>query len=167
MILKLVIRLICLLLCLDSAHSHAAVRWNSSQEEETVEVQYDGEIGTGIISMTSYPTSFATAISDSNTTTSNSSVPKVVGSCTSTASNVFKSPPAFGASQAQIKNTSSSGYLFPTATASSQMVTGTSGISNLSDLNLSQFSGLSVRSIVFKFHVLFWAAVAEIALDML
>jgi hypothetical protein len=161
---------------------------NSLQAEATVEIQYDGEVGSGIILMTSYPASCTTSstsspstvISSSSTTAPSVSTALIVSSpsttptwTSSTSSTPFNTPPIFGTSRTQMINaTSTDQYLFQTATGASQMMTGTTATQNLSESSTptphaSPVTGSGTRfhvtwSDVTWSHVFIWAAVAEI-----
>ena len=67
------------------AQSDTAKSSNSLQAEATMEIQYDGEIGSGIILMTSYPTSCTTSVtSNLGTNTSSMGTTLVVSSLSTT-----------------------------------------------------------------------------------
>jgi hypothetical protein len=168
-----------IILFLGSSLAQSAQSSNSLQAEATVEIQYDGEVGSGIILMTSYPVSCTTSVtSNSSTITSSTSTTLVTsGQSTtptwtfSTSSTPFNTPPIFGTSRTQMINaTSTSQYLFQTATSASQTMTGTIGTQNLSSTpspHASPVAGSGTRfhvtwSNVTWSHVFIWAAVAEI-----
>jgi hypothetical protein len=158
------------------AQSDTADSSNSLQAEATVEIQYDGEVGSGIILMTSYPASCTTSItSNSITDTSSTSTTLVVSNLSttpiwtsSTSSNPFNTPPIFGTSRTQMINaTSTSQYLFQTATGASQMMTGITATQNLSESSTptphaSPVAGSGIRFHAIWSHVFLWAAVTEI-----
>jgi hypothetical protein len=96
---------------------------NSLQAEATVEIQYSGEVGSGIILI--HPASCTisdTSNSITNTLFTSTTSPSTTPIWTSSASsNFFNTPPIFGTSQMRIINaTSTSQYLFQTATGPSQ-----------------------------------------------
>jgi hypothetical protein len=188
MVINRAILAIIFLFCYGFAQSDTAGSRNSLQAEATVEIQYDGEVGSGIILMTSYPASCTTSgpssssIVNSSSSTANSSVSTslIVSSqsttpisTSSTSSPPFNTPPIFGTSRTQMINaTSTSQYLFQTATGASQIMAGTTATQNLSVSNTltphtSPVVGSGTRfhvtwSDVTWSHVFFWAAVAEI-----
>ena len=152
------------------AQSDTAESSNSLQAEATVEIQYDGEVGSGIIPITSYPASCTTSVTSNSitntpitSTTSLSITPIWTSSCTS-----FNTPPIFGATRTQMINTTStSQYLFQTATGASQVMTGIMATQNLSGSSTSTPQASPVTGSGTRFHniwshVFFWAAVAEI-----
>ena len=159
----------------------------SMQAEATVEIQYDGEVGSGIILMTSCPaactvsdaSSLSAMISCSDSTADSASTALIASSpsttviwTSSTSSTSFNTPPIFGTSRTQMVNVSSTAkYLFPTATGSSQMITATntqsSSESSTPDPHASLVAGLGIRPDGAWSHVFFWAAVTEILLELL
>ena len=168
-----------IILFFGSGFAQSAESSNSLQAEATVEIQYDGEVGSGIILMTSYPVSCTTSVTSNSSTNSSSTSTTLVtsGQSTtptwtfSTSSTPFNTPPIFGTSRTQMINaTSTSQYLFQTATGASQMMTGTTATQNLSSTpspHASLVAGSGTRfhvtwSNVTWSHVFFWAAVAEI-----
>jgi hypothetical protein len=158
------------------AQSDTAWSSNSLQAEATVEIQYDGEVGYGIILMTSYPASCTTSVtSNSSTNTLSTGTTLVVSSpsttpiwTSSTSSPQFNTPPVFGSSRTQMINaTSTSQQLFQTATGASQMMTGIMATQNLSESNTptphaSPVAGSGTRFHDIWAHVFIWAAVTEI-----
>jgi hypothetical protein len=156
------------------AQAEAAESSSPLQAEATVEIQFDGESGTGLILMTGYPAS--SGCSSSSTTIPNSSAANTATVGVALTSNApFNTPPLFGTSRTQMINATSTGqYQFPTATGSSQMVTGTAGTdtqnpsgSSTPNPYASLFAGLGTRPDVTWSHVFFWAAVSEIMLGFL
>ena len=113
------------------AQPGAAESSNSLRAEATVEIHYDGKVGSGIILMTSYPASCTTSnsttiISSLSTVTSSittlsasmaliASSPSITETWTSSTSSIhFNMPPPFGTSRTQMINATSTGqYLFP------------------------------------------------------
>jgi hypothetical protein len=129
------------------AQSSTAKSSNLLYTEATVEIQYNSEVGSGIILMTSclasctalvtsnsstIISSLSTATSSISTTTLSkttiliASIPSITATWTSSTSSIyFNILPLFGTSRIQIINATSIGqYLFPTATGSSQEKTG-------------------------------------------
>jgi hypothetical protein len=145
------------------------------QAEATVEIQYDGHVGSGVILMTSDPacctTSATSNLSKTTLTTSTeilvlSPNTTVVGTSSSSCT-LFNTPLVFGTSRTQMINVTSAGhYLFPTATGSSQMMTGTAtqspSLSNSSPTHAALVTGSGTRRDVTWSHVFFWAAITEI-----
>lgn len=162
------------------AQSDTAESCTRLQAEATVEIQYDGQAGSGIILMTSNPTSCA-ALVDSNpsrTLSSSKTAPSMMISTTSsktflTSATSFHNPLPFGISRTQMINATSTGqHLFPTATGSSQMVTGPTASQSLSvpSTSTSQTSfvaGSGTRPGVSWSHMFFWAAVTELVIGFL
>ncbi len=158
------------------AQTDTAESSNSLQAEATVEIQYNGEVGSGIILMTSYPASGTTCVtSNSSTITSSTSTTLVVSSLSttpiwtsSTSSTPFNTPPLFGTSRTQMINaTCASQYLLQTATGASQIMTGITATQNLSESSsptsrASPVTGSGIRFHDPWSHVFIWAAVVEI-----
>ncbi|KAH8797501.1 hypothetical protein F5882DRAFT_374975 [Hyaloscypha sp. PMI_1271] len=135
------------------------------QEEATVEIQYDGHVGSGVILMTSDPACCTTSAT-SNLSKVLSPNTTVVGTSSSSCT-LFNTPLVFGTSRTQMINVTSAGhYLFPTATGSSQMMTGTAtqspSLSNSSPTYAALVTGSGTRRDVTWSHVFFWAAITEI-----
>lgn len=169
------------------AQSGPAESSSSLQAVATVQIQYDGEVGSGIILMTGSPascttsdiSSLSTVISNSNITAPSASTVLIVSSPStakiwtpSTSSTSFNTPPVFGTSRTQIVNATATGqYLFPTATGSSQMMTATDTQSppesSAPTPHASLVAGLGIRPDAVWSHVFFWAAVTEILLEIL
>ncbi|KAH8799090.1 hypothetical protein F5884DRAFT_812651 [Xylogone sp. PMI_703] len=96
--------------------------------EATVQIQYNGEEGSGIITMTSptltHEASITTSFRSTKNTldTSTTSVFPALG-YTSSPTSPFNMPPVFGASRTQMVNsTSSTQHLCPTAKYSSRVI---------------------------------------------
>lgn len=157
------------------AQSDTAESCTRLQAEATVEIQYDGQVGSGIILMTSNPTSCGNLVSsnpsrtllDSITTTSTSTT--TLGKTSLTSTPLFHTPPSFGFSRTQMINVTSAGqHLFPTTVGSSQMVTGAAASQTLPETGTSSTSQASIvagsgtRPCASWSHVFFWAAVTEI-----
>jgi hypothetical protein len=141
------------------AQSDTAKSSKSLQAEVTVEIQYDGEVGSGIILMTGNPVSCTTSITASQ---------GVMSILTSLATNTpFNTPPVYGSTRSQMINATSTGqYLFQTATGTSQIMTGVTTTQNPSDsssqtVHASPVTGSGMRLDPWS-HVFFWAAVIEI-----
>ena len=171
------------------AQSTTAQNSGSLQAEATVEIQYDGEVGSGIILMTSSASCVASVtpssiISSPSTATSSAgtsanqalivSGPSTTAIWTSpTPTTPFNTPPVFGTTRTQMINATSAGQpLFPMATGSSQMITATSITQSQSESstptpNTSLVVGLGIRPDITWSHVFFWAAITEIVLGFL
>lgn len=164
------------------AQSDTAESCTRLQAEATVEIQYDGQVGSGIILMTNNPTSCGNLVhsdlggtlSDSIATTSAVSTTTLTPPSSSSDS-LLKTPPSFGVSRTQMVNATSAGQhlFFPANTGSSQMVTGTTATEILPEHSNSLTSPSSVvagsgtRPGACWSHVFFWAAVAEIIASFL
>jgi hypothetical protein len=161
------------------AQIDAAQSSNSLQAEATVEIQYDGEVGSGIILMTTSPSCITSVTSSLIIPSPSTATALIVSSPStteiwtpSTSSTSFNTPLIFGTSRTQMVNATSTGqYLFPTATGSSQMMTATN-TQSLSEPSTptphaSLLAGLGIRPDVAWSHVFFWAAVTEILLGIL
>ncbi|KAG4414682.1 hypothetical protein IFR04_012164 [Cadophora malorum] len=158
------------------AHTDTAESCTGMQAEATVEIQYDGHVGSGIILMTSNPTSCANLVSSnptgtlSNSITATSTLPTTTSSKTSlTSATPFNTPPSFGVSRTQIINATSTGQLyFPTAIGSSQIMTGATGTQILPGQSTSPNSqssiiaGSGTRPDVKWSHVVFGAIATEL-----
>ncbi len=135
----------------------------SLQAEATVEFQYDGEVGSGIILMTNYPVSCTASVT--SITSSQGTKPILTSLATNTP---FNTPPVFGTSRTQVINATSTGQnLFQTASSGSQIMTGVTSTQSLSASstptpNASPVAGLGIRPNAIWSHVFFWAAVTEI-----
>ncbi|CZR52129.1 uncharacterized protein PAC_02006 [Phialocephala subalpina] len=150
------------------------------QAEATVEIQYDGQVGSGIILMTSNPTSCANLVSSnssgtlSNSITTTLTLPTTTSSKTSlTSATPFNTPPSFGVSRTQMINATSTGqHRFPTTIGSSQMVTGATATQSLPEHSTSStpqsvVAGSGTRPDVSWSHVAFWAVVTELVTGFL
>ena len=158
------------------AQSDTAESCTRLQAEATVEIQYDGQVGSGIILMTSNPTScgnldssdMSEALSDSTTTASTVST-TTLSATSSTSAPLCKTPPSFGVGRTQMINATFPGqHVFPVNTGSSQMVTGAIATriqpehSNSVTSPSSVVAGSGTRPGASWSHVFFWAAVAEL-----
>ncbi|PMD55349.1 uncharacterized protein K444DRAFT_634182 [Hyaloscypha bicolor E] len=146
------------------AQSGRAESSTFEQAEATVEIQYGGQVGSGIILLTSDPAS-GTATATPNSRATAQSTAFLVGAGTPlSSSTLFNTPPVFGTSRTQmINDTALSHYLFPTATGSSQIMPGTA-TQSLSEPNTSSpsptlVSGPGIRLAITWSHVFFWAAI--------
>ncbi len=158
------------------AQSNTAESSNSLQAEVMVEIQYNNEVGSGIILMTSYPVSCTTSVtSNSSTISSSTSTILVVSSLStmpiwtsSTLSTLFNTLPIFGTSRTQMINTScASQYLLQMTTGASQIMTSIIATQNLSESSTSisrtsLVTGLGIRFHDPWSHIFIWAAVTEI-----
>jgi hypothetical protein len=163
------------------AQSLTAESSTSLSVEATIEIQYDGEVGSGIIPMTSYPVTCTTGTTPcaSTLSTMNSDVATIASeestvisspNTIATSTITLNNPLVFGASRTQMINATSNSQYFPTATGSSQMVTGTMATQNTSGSSTPYASvtvGLGIRPDVTWNHMLFWATVTEILLSVL
>ncbi|PVH67412.1 hypothetical protein DL98DRAFT_600521 [Cadophora sp. DSE1049] len=163
------------------AQPNTAESCTGLQAEATVEIQYDGQVGSGIILMTSNPTSCASLVSSSstgtlpNSTTATSTSPTAMSSKTSlTSATPFNTPPSFGVSRTQIVNATSTGqHYFPTTIGSSQIMTGATGTqilpghSTSSNSHSSLMVGSSTRLDVEWSHVVFGAIATELIMGVL
>jgi len=151
------------------------------QAEATVEIQYDGQVGSGVILMTSDTACCTTSVTSNSSTTilSPNTTLIVSGSGTTvvqtslSSCTLFNTPLVFGTSRTKMINaTSTSQYLFPTATGSSQVAVQPTASQSLSpsnspSTNAALVTGLGTRRGVAWSHVFFWAAVTEIVLCFL
>ena len=148
------------------------------QAEAIVEIQYDGQVGSGIILMTGNPTSCADLVSSNPSSTisnSTSTLPTTTSSKTSlTSATPFNTPPSFGVSRTQMINATSTGqHLFLTNIGSSQTLTGATATQSLpeqSTPSTSQSSfvaGSGTRPGVSWSHVVFWAVVTGLVTGFL
>jgi hypothetical protein len=151
------------------------------QAEATVEIQYDGQVGSGIILITSHPTSCTNLVSSnssgtlSNSITTTSRLPTTMSIKTSlTSATPFNTPPSFGVSRTQMINATSTGQqLFSTNMGSSQTVTGATATQSLPEKSTpstsqsSFIAGSGTRPGVSWSHVVFWAVVAELVTGFL
>ncbi|KAH7363949.1 hypothetical protein BKA65DRAFT_489999 [Rhexocercosporidium sp. MPI-PUGE-AT-0058] len=110
------------------------------QAEVTVEIQHDGQVGSGIMLMTSNPASCADLVSSnsignfSNSINATPTTTTTMSNKTSITSNLpFNTPPSIGASRTQIINaTSTDQHYFQTTIGPSQIMTDTTGAQNQS-----------------------------------
>jgi hypothetical protein len=145
------------------AQSDTAESSKSLQAEATVQIQYDGEVGSGIILMTSYPVSCTSSVT--SITSSQGTMPILTSLATNTP---FNTPLVFGTSRTQMINaTSTSQYLSQTASSASQIMTGATATQTLPESSTSipqasPVAGSGTRLHDVWSHVFFWAAIAEI-----
>lgn len=156
------------------AQSDTAESCTRLQAEGTVEIQYDGQVGSGIILMTSNPTSCDNLVSSNPSGTLSNSTTTTSAVLTTTSAPLFNTPPSFGVSRTQMINATSTGqHLFPTAIGSSQMLTGATAsqlppeTSNSSTSQASVVAGSGTRRGASWSHVFFWAVVAELVTGFL
>jgi hypothetical protein len=150
------------------AFAHSGIVESSSfeQAEATVEIQYGGQVGSGIILLTSDPASGTDTATPNSRQTAQGTAFLVGAGTPLSSSTLFNTPPVFGTSRTQIINdTALSHYLFPTATGSSHIMPGTA-TQSLSEPNTSSpsptlVSGPGIRLAITWSHVFFWAAIVS------
>lgn len=151
------------------AQSGTAESCTRLQAEATVEIQHEGQAGSGVILMTSNPTSCAAFVDSNPSGTLSSSVTAI----STTSATSFHNPLSFGISRTQMINATSTGQqLFPKTTGSSQILTGVTASQSLSEPSTSTpqtslVAGSGTRPDVIWSHVFFWAAVTELVIGFL
>lgn len=144
------------------AQSNTSKSYIGLQAEATVEIQYDGQIGSGIILMTGNPASVETY---SYSVTTTSTLPTTTSSKTTLPlATAFNTPLSFGASRTQIVN-ATIGF--------SQMVTGVTATQILPEHSTSSPSqssivaGSGASPCISWSHMVFWAVATELIIGCL
>jgi hypothetical protein len=147
-----------------------------TQAEATVEIQYDGQVGSGVIAITSDPSCCTNSVGSNagtitfSTDTTLRALNTTATPTSSSSSSHFNTPPVFGTSRTQVINVTSIGQnMFPTATGSSHIMTDAMASHSLSQSTPSAtpVAGLGSRREVTWFHIFFWATITEIILGLL
>jgi len=149
------------------AHSGASNNCAGLLADATVEIQYDGQVGSGVIQMTRHPESctgttypVTTPIASTAVVVDNS---KTISTMTPVDSGIsYNTPPAVGTSPTKVLNATTSR---PPQIVSGTQATQVSSDVRASTLNPSPITGSGSRANVAWSHVFLWTAIAEIIID--
>ncbi|KAH6704332.1 hypothetical protein BKA61DRAFT_680587 [Leptodontidium sp. MPI-SDFR-AT-0119] len=157
------------------ARTDTAESCTSLQSEATVEIQYDGQVGSGIILMTTNPTSCAnlgsfhpSGTSQDITTTISALSTKTSSQAPWTSATTFNTPLPFGFSRTQMINATSTGKHVPPASMGSSQILNAPTASQILPETSTYLSssrpvaGSGIHLDVPWYHVVFWAVVTEL-----